>query len=63
MKEMHEETKTVFVKLQKKIKKYMDRNKKEAIKYKIGDKMFYIRKCGRVGVTSVDESSPSNKCE
>ena len=40
-----------------------NKNRKEAVKYKIGDKMFYIRKCGRVGVTGVNGSSPSGKFE
>ena len=40
-----------------------NKNRKEAVKYKIEDKMFYIRKCGRVKVTGVNGSSPSGKCE
>ena len=73
-------------------KKYIDRNKKEIVEYKVGDKVLlstkdltqqmrnkeikkliekfvrpykenYIRKCGGVVVTSIDENLPSSKCE
>jgi len=44
MKEMHEEAKAVLTKLQKEIKKYVDRNRKEAVEYKVGDKVLLSTK-------------------
>jgi len=69
------------------MKKYMDRNRKEVVEYKVEDKVllstkdliwqmgnretkklmekfmeFYnnIRKCGRIGVASINENLPSS---
>jgi len=42
MKEMHKEVKMVLIKLQKKMKKYVDR--KEAVEYKIGNKVLLSTK-------------------
>ena len=39
MKKKYEKAKVVLKKLQKKMKKYTDRNKKKAVKYKVGDKV------------------------
>ena len=39
MKEIHEEVKVMLVKLQKEINIYMNRNRKEMVKYKVVDKM------------------------
>ena len=44
VKEMHEEAKAALKKSQKKMKKYADRNRKEVIKYKVGDKMLLSTK-------------------
>ena len=39
MKKKYEKAKVVLKKLQKKMKKYTDRNKKKAVKYKVGDRV------------------------
>jgi len=39
IKDRHKEVKTVLIKLQKEIKKYVERNRKETGEYKIGDKV------------------------
>jgi len=44
MKDRHEKAKTALVKLQKKIKRYTDRNRKEAEEYKVGDKVLISTK-------------------
>jgi len=44
MKDRHEEAKAALVKLQEKMKKQVDRNRKEAKEYKVGDKMLISTK-------------------
>ncbi len=44
MKDRHEKAKTALVKLQKKIKRYTDRNRKEAEEYKVEDKVLISTK-------------------
>ena len=44
IKEMHEEAKTALRKLQEKIKKYADRNRKEVVEYKVGDRVLLSMK-------------------
>ena len=41
MKTTHKKTKAVLKKSQKEMKKYTDRNKKEMVEYKVGDKVLY----------------------
>ena len=43
-KERYEETRAVLVRLQKEMKKQMDRNRKEAEDYRVGDKVFISTK-------------------
>ena len=44
MKEKHEETRSVLVRLQEEMKKQVDRSKKEAKKYRVGDKVLISTK-------------------
>jgi len=44
IKDRHEETKTMLVKSQKEMKRYADRNRKEAVEYKVGDKVLISMK-------------------
>jgi len=39
MKKIHEEAKAALKKLQEKMKKYANRNKKEVVEYKVGNKV------------------------
>jgi len=64
MKKIYEKTKAALKKLQEEMKKYRDRNKKEVVEYKVGDKVLLstknlIRKCNRVRVIDLNENSPS----
>ena len=44
IKKIHKEAKVVLKKSQEEIKKYTDRNEKEAIEYKVGDKVLLSTK-------------------
>jgi len=44
IKKMYKEAKAVLKKLQKKIKRYVDRNRKETVEYKVGDKVLLSMK-------------------
>jgi len=44
MKKTHEKVKAVLTKSQEKMKKYADRNRKEAVEYKVGDKVLLSTK-------------------
>ena len=44
IKKIYKETKVALTKLQKEIKIYMDRNRKEAVEYKVGDKVLLSTK-------------------
>ena len=44
MKEMYEEAKVTLRKLQKKIKRYANRNRKKAVEYKVGDRVLLSTK-------------------
>ena len=44
IKEIYKEAKAALEKLQEKMKKYMDRNRKKVVEYKIGDRMLLIMK-------------------
>ena len=44
MKKIHKKTKATLTKLQEEIKKYVDRNRKEAVEYKVGDKVLLSTK-------------------
>jgi len=44
MKKAHEKVKAVLTKSQEKMKKYADRNRKEAVEYKVGDKVLLSTK-------------------
>jgi len=44
IKNRHKEMKVALIKLQKEMKRYMDRNRKEAEKYKVGDKVLISKK-------------------
>jgi len=44
IKEIYKEAKAVLEKLQEKMKKYMDRNRKKVVEYKIGDRVLLIMK-------------------
>ena len=44
MKEIYEKAKVALKKLQNEIKKYIDRNRKEAVEYKIGDRVLLSTK-------------------
>ena len=44
IKEIYKKTKIVLVKLQEEMKKYADKNRKEAVEYKVGDKVLLSTK-------------------
>jgi len=44
VKEMYKKAKPAFKKLQEKIKKYADANRKEVVEYKVGDKVLLSTK-------------------
>jgi len=65
MKKIYEKTKAALKKSQEEMKKYRDRNRKEVVEYKVGDKVLLskkdlIRKCNRVRVIDLNENSPSS---
>ena len=44
IKEIHEKVKTALIKLQKEMKIYIDRNRKKAREYKVGDRVLLSMK-------------------
>ena len=44
IKKIYEKTKITLIKLQKEVKKYIDKNRKEVVEYNIGDKMLLSMK-------------------
>ena len=44
IKEMYEKAKAILRKLQKKIKRYADKNRKEAMEYNVGDRVLLSTK-------------------
>jgi len=44
IKKIHKEVKATLTKLQREMKKYVDRNRKEAVKYKVRDKILLSTK-------------------